>query len=836
MTFRRILGFIGAAALLLSGCSLQLEPTPDLVRPVYDLGEGEIPLPNDLVRDEDAHLLDLPTDDASLSAAEVEFRQRLNQLDGWPSTFPVSIEFTGSIAEDTVDEQTVQIWRWGASPERVVEVTRSLHQAGTELTLDPPKTGWLPGQRYVVIVRGGADGVRGQLNQPVVADSSFYFVRLDQPLDDPSHWTAFPGETREDKLQAGRDLEEVRLKLKPYFDFFDGVGYPRSDIVALTTFTTTTRPEVAMDEASQRMPLPIDLLIDPATDRVELPLSDDDTDLQRDAKLQVSGLDGFGLSSNLVFETTVRMDSATVSYQNVRLYELSDPPVLLPVDAWLMPDGIHVVIDPQVEPLKEQTDYAVILYDGMKSEDGSTLAPMPAGMLLLSEAPVWVDGQSQIVSVDNATAERVERVRVKIAPLLETLDRDRIVTAWSFRTQSVLPPLREAIDVAAQENITPDPANSEVMSPAAALLDFVIGISSLTQVQEVWNGTISSPVFLDPVTRKFREDGTYRITDVGYTMTIPRNVDPDTPLPVVIFGHGLMTERRFVLSLGDWLAAEGFAVIAIDLPYHGTRTHCKQGGPMSVINPQDGQQYEINPCRSGTTCAADGRCVDDNGQGNALTMWPVLNYPEASGAAFLDMNDLVGTRDHFLQGLIDLRALLRSLQLGDWKSEVGYSFDPNRIYYVGQSLGGILGAVFTSVTPEISRAVWNVPGCDLVDMFDTSGWFASQVDGFFTREGINRASYDAELFLDVARWIMDSVDPHGVAQLVNGSTTQHVLIQLAQLDFIIPNWSTEKLQEISGAPMRQYAAEHAFLTIPGEPAYFAGAGDVADFIAGNIDQ
>lgn len=830
---RAALGAGVVLGLTVAGCGLELDPMPDFVRPVYDLGEGEIPLPNDLVRDEEAGLLALPTDDASLTAAEVEFRTRMNRLDGWPSTFQVTLDFTGSVSEDTVSEDTVQVWRWSNPPERVVEVTRALHQAGTELTIDPPRTGWLPGQRYVVLVRGGEDGVRGRLNQPVVADASFYFVRLDQPLDDPAHWTAFPGADREEKLQAGRDLEEVRLKLKPYLDHFETIGIPREEVVALQTFTVTGRPELAMDEASQRMPLPIDLLIDPATDRVELPLSPDDSELRREAKLQVSGLDGFALSANLLFETTQPMDPETVSFYNVRLYEIADPPVLIPVEAWLLPDGIHGVIQPQVSPLKEQTDYAVVIYDGMKSLDGSTLAPMPAGMLLMNENPVAVDGKSQIASIDDETAARLESVRARLQPLLDRLERDRIVTAWTFRTQSVLAPLREKVDAAEREGVSPHPANATSMSPLEALLDFVIGISSLLDVREVWNGTIQSPVYLDPVTRGFREDGSHRVEDIPFTFVIPDSADPDVPLPTVIFGHGLMTERRFVLALGDYLARKGFGVIAIDLPYHGLRTACKRGGPMSIPHPLTGELVDLNPCKSGTTCAEDGRCVDAMGQGNELAMWPVINYPMASGSAFLEVEELAHTRDHFVQGLIDLRSLLRSLQQGDWKSQIGYDIDTTKFYYVGQSLGGILGSVFTSLSPEIERAVWNVPGCDVVDMFDTSTYFGPQVNAFFQRESVNRAGYEAELFLDVARWIMDSVDPHGVAHLVRQGN-QSVMIQLAELDFIIPNWSTYKLQEVSGVPLRTYLGEHAFLTIPGEPAYFSGVTDAADFLEGTL--
>ena len=63
----------------------------------------------------------------------------------------------------------------------------------------------------------------------------------------------------------------------------------------------------------------------------------------------------------------------------------------------------------------------------------------------------------------------------------------------------------------------------------------------------------------------------------------------------------------------------------------------------------------------------------------------------------------------FLQAVIDLSSLARSLRTADWKAAVGVDFDSSRVYYAGQSLGGILGATFVALDPEIKRAVLNVP-------------------------------------------------------------------------------------------------------------------------------
>ena len=70
------------------------------------------------------------------------------------------------------------------------------------------------------------------------------------------------------------------------------LGYSRDEIVALWSFTTTGHPELAMDEASQRMPLPADLLIDPDTDKVHLPIAERDPLAWKRALTAVAAADG----------------------------------------------------------------------------------------------------------------------------------------------------------------------------------------------------------------------------------------------------------------------------------------------------------------------------------------------------------------------------------------------------------------------------------------------------------------------------------------------------------------------------------------------------------------
>ncbi|MBK9031331.1 MAG: hypothetical protein IPL61_08335 [Myxococcales bacterium] len=801
------------------------DPAPDVVRARFDPDAKVIPMPSDALRDDLAGHLDIPIDDDT-SAAEAELYGYLNTLDGWSSASAATVDFSAPIAPATVTPDTVQVWQWGPTPHRVDDVTVTVADDELRVTLDAPRVGWDRGGQYYVVVRGGAAGVEGKGGQPVIADAAFYFLRQTTPLDDPAHNRAFPGDTFAERADNARKLEEIRQELLPMFDHLAERGLPRAEIAALWRFTITTRTELAMDKPSQRMPIPIQLLIDPATGKVDLPPARWDTPVELEAKAALRVYDGFATSANLLFELTAPVDPATVTGTTVELWQLGAAPTRLPATARVL-DDVHVVITPATVPLAEHAAFAVVVTDGVRDRDGQPIIAMPAGALLLAKAPVVDAGASTVGAVPLVDAVRIEDARDRLAALLALRGRDRVVAAWPFVTQTIAPRLDEVAATAARLAVSPDPVAVAYKTPGQALLDFPLAITSLLNVDRVATGTLPMPVFLDDATRAWRTDGGHRIDQVAFTMTIPRGLTPGQGVPVVVFGHGVMTERRFVLAIGDALAAKGFAAIAIDLPYHGTRTQCIAGGPISVVDPRTGNLVSLPPCQAGSTCDEVGRCVDASGAGNHLAQWPVLNYPVASGAAFLEIEHIANTKDHFDQAVIELSAVVRSLATGAWQPVLGAPVDTTRIYYAGQSLGGILGATLLATQPTIRRAVLNVPGADLVDMFADSTWFGPQVRGFFTREGIAADSFEAERFLDVARWIVDAVDPQNVGAATGDRA---LMLQMATLDFIIPNAYTRTLARVTGAPQRDYVAEHAFLVIPIEPEFGRGGRELAGFL------
>ena len=71
----------------------------------------------------------------------------------------------------------------------------------------------------------------------------------------------------------------------------------------------------------------------------------------------------------------------------------------------------------------------------------------------------------------------------------------------------------------------------------------------------------------------------------------------------------------------------------------------------------------------------------------------------------------MGNRDGHRQTVVDLMQLVRVIEVGmDVDGDTAPDLDPSRIYYFGQSLGGIYGTIFLAVEPNVHVGVPNVPG------------------------------------------------------------------------------------------------------------------------------
>ncbi|MEO7731381.1 MAG: hypothetical protein ABIY55_10435, partial [Kofleriaceae bacterium] len=270
-----------------------------------------------------------------------------------------------------------------------------------------------------------------------------------------------------------------------------------------------------------------------------------------------------------------------------------------------------------------------------------------------------------------------------------------------------------------------------------------------------------------------------------------------------------------MLSVADSNAAAGMVTVAIDAAKHGDRSFCTSGpasattgcngGAACVTALPAGAQGDANPPGS---CGAAGFFKRPL---NPAAVGATDGIPAVSGN-FLVTSNFFRTRDTMRQDLIDESQLVHTLAfvptgapptgnaVFDYMVARGVIIDPATIYYSGQSLGAIQGAMNVATNPRISKAVLNVGGGTLVDVFTNSPAFATQVNALLAGLGIVRGTAGFLQFLVVAKTVLDPADPinfvgHITADtlpnLLTGGTMaqtpKKVLAQIAFCDGTVPN-------------------------------------------------
>jgi hypothetical protein len=189
---------------------------------------------------------------------------------------------------------------------------------------------------------------------------------------------------------------------------------------------------------------------------------------------------------------------------------------------------------------------------------------------------------------------------------------------------------------------------------------------------------------------------------IHFILVVPGGARPASGWPVAIFGHGF-TDSRFgaPFAVAASMAERGIATIAINVVGHG-------GGPRGTVTIRRVGGTPV-------TVPDGGRGIDQDGDGN-------IDSTEGSSAAV--PNVLLGSADALRQTTVDLMQLVRQIQIGvDVDGDGLADLDPARIYYSGQSFGGIYGTIFLGVERDVRVGVPNVPGGPIIDIVRLSPVF-----------------------------------------------------------------------------------------------------------------
>jgi hypothetical protein len=114
----------------------------------------------------------------------------------------------------------------------------------------------------------------------------------------------------------------------------------------------------------------------------------------------------------------------------------------------------------------------------------------------------------------------------------------------------------------------------------------------------------------------------------------------------------------------------------------------------------------------------------------------------------------------------------------DYMASKGVIIDPSQVFFVGQSLGAIQGTMDVATNPRISRAVLNVGGGTIVDVFTNSPAFSATTNALLASLGIQPGANSAFLqFLVVAKTVLDPADPVNFAGHLTANTLPNLLLQ-----------------------------------------------------------
>jgi hypothetical protein len=154
-------------------------------------------------------------------------------------------------------------------------------------------------------------------------------------------------------------------------------------------------------------------------------------------------------------------------------------------------------------------------------------------------------------------------------------------------------------------------------------------------------------------------------------------------------------------------------------------------------------------------------------------------------------------------------------------------FDTQRIGFIGNSLGAVVGASVLVAEPDVRFAVQNVPPGSIVETLAESPEFRPLVDALFLPIlGIESSFDEVERHLlfdpivDLSRWILEPIDPLALAPYVLlGSVRQggpaEILFQVAALDEVAAPLATESMLAATGSTRvtRYDPAAHGMLEV-----------------------
>lgn len=520
----------------------------------------------------------------------------------------------------------------------------------------------------------------------------------------------------------------------------------------------------------------------------------------------------FAPDNVLLFEVATSPEGAVLGVTRQLAYGMEYVATLSSVDA----TGQTLVILP-LAPLSPSSSYLVGLTNSIKNTKGLSASADFVYVLTKSPDPLVdaegnnlipalttfevdeqtgepiIDPETGLPVVDveatNAKAQALEGLRQLVqtqeaALTGEGVVAEDIILSWTFNTQSVGDVLGVVNSIATGTSvINPAPigTTADLLPPGAS-----------PGLANVYVGSLDVPYYLTAATGPQDPTplGTWWLAanpagagDTERNLTrynpLPAATSTETiplllsvpaagtaPWPVVIFQHGITTDRSVMLAAADSLAAAGFAVVAIDMPLHGL-------DPSSPLYSGFERTFDLDFVNNTTGAPLD------------FAGGEMPDGADPSGTHYINLASLLTTRDNLRQSVADLFALTEALATMDYTGDGAADFDTDRIYFSGHSLGGMVGSVFLALEPDVRDAVIAMSGGGIAKLLDGSISFGPRIEAGLAAKGVVKGTPDYESFMGAFQTLIDSGDPVNYAVVT--ATGRGVLMFEVLGDTVVPN-------------------------------------------------
>jgi len=546
---------------------------------------------------------------------------------------------------------------------------------------------------------------------------------------------------------------------------------------------------IVFDSTEGDIPYPNNILFAGSTDGT-LNIPYEETDADASVKFALNALDGFSTNApiSIGFKGEIKASSL---FGGIHLYEMNATGIarelLFHVEGIQTGEyvatvsGEKVVILP-VKALKPSTNYAVVLTTNIIDDENQSIAPDLASSLLLKTSPL-IDSTGNHTSLSTEDATKFEGIRqlsqqvigaVLTSPT-STLKRDEIVSAWSFKTQSIgnffsnvkntnLSGVLQVQSADINTSAVGGFGKADIWVGAMANLPYYLGTPSAS------NPTAPLTSYFHDINGSTLFSGMPQLDSnktVPILMTKPNATSSAViagavaPWPIVIFQHGITQNRTNVLAIADALADAGYATIAMDLPLHGLDTNAT--GLMTSYE----RTFDVDYVNNTTGAAgADGNI-------------------DASGTHYINLASLLTSRDNIRQSASDLLALKNAINgLAD--------IDSSRIAFVGHSLGTIASFGFLAHN-SLESVTLAMPGGGIAELLNNSPAYGPVIEAGLATKGVVKGTGSYASFMLATQTVLDDADPINYTTAV--ATTQALKIFAIEIvgtdssnsDQVIPN-------------------------------------------------